>query len=95
MKKLVVLTLILVVLLGLALATRPDRASLERRVTRMENPDASDLTARATSALLHIQADLTLEYEDHNLWAMGEVAQGSKRLRYLGVFGIWIPLGEG
>jgi len=94
MKKFVILTLVLVLLLGVALATRPDRASFERRLGTIEAPASDDLAARASAALLHLQAGLSMEYADHNLWAVAEISQGSRRLRYLGVFGVWIPLGE-
>ncbi len=59
----------------------------------MAQPSGGSLPDRAASALRRIEAGFTLEYHDHNLWAVGEVSQGGRRLRYLGVFGVWIPLG--
>lgn len=94
MKKLLLLVLALVLVMGAALATRPDRASFQRRITRLAQPEGGSLLDRASSALRKIEAGFTLEYHDHNLWAVGEVRQGGERLRYLGVFGVWIPLGS-
>ncbi len=93
-KRLLIFVLLLVLTLGVALATRPDRASFERRIARLAEPGGGSLLDRASSALRKIEAGFTLEYHDHNLWAVGEVRQGGKRLRYLGAFGVWIPLGS-
>ncbi len=92
-KKLLILTLVLVLVLATALATRPDRASFELRIARLSEPEGSGMMEQASSALRKIEAGFTLEYQDHNLWAIGLVSQRGEKIRYLGIFGTWIPLG--
>lgn len=93
-KKLLILILVLVVVVGTALATRPDRASFERRISRLSDPEGSGMMEQASSALRKIEAGFTLEYHDHNLWAIGLVPQRGEKIEYLGIFGTWIPLGS-
>jgi hypothetical protein len=81
------------VVLVLAL-TCPDEDSFNRWAKRSLVNDSDSGLEKTKGKALATQARWTADYEDYVLWATVDAYEGGTERRYLGVLGIWLPLGE-
>ena len=95
MKIILSLTLLLLLIVIVALVTCPDQSSFEKHLDSISQPAGKGLLEKASAAIHRIQADLTVEYHDHKLWATGRAKIGGRDLRFLGILGNWFLLDSG